>query len=213
MRPPSFASLGSLPDLRRADLDRRDSPRRRRGARLRVLPRARGRAQRLRRRVGRGDRRRPGGARRRRRWRRADGGRASDRARCAVSARQSRPVCAGLEAGCLLTEAEDGADAQPGRFLTRNRLIAALGRSTVVVQAPARSGALSTARFAKRLGRPVFAVPASPWDPRGSGNLRLLAKGARICVRPGDVLSETALRGGGRAARVPEENRKHSRFQ
>jgi DNA processing protein len=111
-----------------------------------------------------------------------------------------------IDAGCLLTETEDGADAQPGRFLKRNRLIAALGRSTVVVQAPARSGALSTARFAKRLGRLVFAVPASPWDPRGSGNLRLLARGARICTRPGDVLSESALGGGGWAAEPPGQN-------
>ena len=110
-------------------------------------------------------------------------------------------------AGCLLTEVEDGADAQPGRFLKRNRLIAALGRSTVVVQAPARSGALSTARFSMGLGRPVFVVPASPWDPRGSGNLRLLSKGARICAGPGDVLSETAPRGGGQAAEPHEKNK------
>ena len=108
-----------------------------------------------------------------------------------------------VEAGCLLTEAADDVDARPGRFLKRNRLIAALGGSTVVVQAPARSGALSTARFARRLGRPVFAVPASPWDPRGSGNLRLLGGGARICVRPGDVLSETALRAGGQPVNAP----------
>jgi len=112
------------------------------------------------------------------------------------------------EAGCLLTEVEDGADAQPGRFLTRNRLIAALGRATIVVQAPFRSGALSTARFAKRLGRPVFAVPASPWDPRGSGNLRLLSKGARICARPADVLSETALKGSGRRPETPKKTEK-----
>jgi DNA processing protein len=110
-------------------------------------------------------------------------------------------------AGCLLTEVEDGADAQRGRFLTRNRLIAALGRSTVVVQAPARSGALSTARFATRLGRPVFAVPASPWDPRGSGNLKLLSQGARICVGAADVLSETAPKGTGSAADAPETNK------
>ena len=109
-------------------------------------------------------------------------------------------------AGCLLTEAEDGADARAGRFLKRNRLIAALGGSTVVVQAPARSGALSTARFAKRLGRRVFSVPASPWDPRGSGNLRLLSKGARICAGPGDVLSETALGGVGWAAASSGKN-------
>lgn len=110
------------------------------------------------------------------------------------------------EAGCLLTETEDDADARPGRFLKRNRLIAALGGSTVVIQAPARSGALSTARLAKRLGRPVFAVPASPWDPRGSGNLRLLREGARICAVPGDVLSETALRGGCRAPDSSSKN-------
>ena len=120
-----------------------------------------------------------------------------------------RRVC---EAGCLLTEVADGADAQPGRFLTRNRLIAALGRSTIVVQAPSRSGALSTARFATRLGRPVFAVPASPWDPRGSGNLSLLAKGARICVRPADVLSETALTGSGRRPTPPKKTEKAHDF-
>lgn len=109
------------------------------------------------------------------------------------------------QAGCLLTEVEDGADAQRGRFLTRNRLIAALGRSTIVVQAPSRSGALSTARFAQRLGRAVFAVPASPWDSRGSGNLKLLSKGARICVCPGDVLSESPLKGNGHLAESPKK--------
>jgi DNA processing protein len=103
-----------------------------------------------------------------------------------------------VEGGCLLTEADDGTDPQPGRFLTRNRLIAALGGSTVVVQAPARSGALSTARVARGLSRPVFALPASPWDPRGAGNLRLLLGGAQVCVRPADVLSESPPPGGRR---------------
>lgn len=111
-----------------------------------------------------------------------------------------------IGAGCLLTEMPDGTRAQAGRFLTRNRLVAALGRSTVVVQAPARSGALATARAAKRLGRGVFVVPASPWDPRGSGNLRLLAGGARICANVGDVLSESAPGIGGGAANRSAEN-------
>ncbi len=118
-----------------------------------------------------------------------------------------------IEAGCLLTEAEEGASAQPGRFLTRNRLIAALGHSTVVVQAPARSGALSTARIARRLGRRVFAVPASPWDSRGSGNLQLISKGARICMRPADVLSETAPEGASQAARPRAEKEKPHDFK
>ena len=114
-----------------------------------------------------------------------------------------------VDSGCLLTEVADGTPARSGRFLTRNRLVAALGQSIVVVQAPARSGALSTARLARKLGRNVFAVPASPWDPRGSGNLRLLGGGARICARPADVLSETAPPGGGRGPKrnpVPVES-------
>jgi DNA processing protein len=114
-----------------------------------------------------------------------------------------------LGAGCLLTEVEDGVAAQPGRFLRRNRLIAALGGTTVVVQAPARSGALSTARFAGRLGRQILAVPASPWDPRGSGNLRLLRGGARICAGLGDVLSQTPL-DGGRGRADPPANDKNN---
>ena len=114
------------------------------------------------------------------------------------------------DAGCLLTEAEDGVAAQRGRFLTRNRLIAALGQSTVVVQAPARSGALSTASVARKLGRPVFAVPASPWDPRGSGNLRLLRSGAKVCVRPADVLSESAPPGDGKEPPQPEKPKETS---
>ena len=115
-----------------------------------------------------------------------------------------------VRAGCLLTETDDGIAPQPGRFLTRNRLVAALGQSLVVVQAPSRSGALSTARLARRLGRKVFAVPASPWDLRGSGNLGLLETGARICARPADVLSDTRTAGGevptSREVSAPEAN-------
>jgi DNA processing protein len=117
-----------------------------------------------------------------------------------------------IKAGCLLTEVPDGTPVQRGRFLTRNRLVAALGSSTVVVQAPARSGALSTAAVAKRLGRGVFVVPASPWDPRGSGNLRLLRQGARICVNVGDVLSESAPRAGGGAVNRSAESERSQEY-
>lgn len=117
-----------------------------------------------------------------------------------------------ISAGCLLTEVPDGTDMQKGRFLTRNRLVAALGHSTVVTQAPARSGALSTARHAKALGRPVFTTPASPWDPRGSGNLILLQKGARICMGPGDVLSGSAVGAGVVDASGPKDGRDNPNY-
>jgi DNA processing protein len=95
--------------------------------------------------------------------------------------------------GALLTEAPDGATPRPGRFLRRNALLAALARVIVVVQAPRRSGALSTAAHGTSLGRPVLVVPAAPWDPRGEGCLGLLRRGAGVCTCAGDVLSVPAL--------------------
>lgn len=63
------------------------------------------------------------------------------------------------EGGLLVSEAPPGAAPLRRRFLSRNRLIAALATGTVVVEAGVRSGALSTARHARRLGRQVLAVP------------------------------------------------------
>ncbi|MCS6799525.1 MAG: DNA-processing protein DprA [Myxococcota bacterium] len=96
--------------------------------------------------------------------------------------------------GALLSEHADLAPVSRSRLVARNRLLAALGRAVVVVQAPARSGALSTAAFARRLGRPVLAVPGAPWDPRAEGCLALLRSGATVCTSAADVLS-VATRG------------------
>ncbi|MBN1653191.1 MAG: DNA-processing protein DprA [Deltaproteobacteria bacterium] len=93
------------------------------------------------------------------------------------------------EQGALVTEAADSGVVKPGLFLKRNRLIAAMAQVVVVAQAPCRSGALSTAGWAKRLGRPLLAVPSAPWEPRGAGCLELIREGATICTSARDVLS------------------------
>lgn len=90
--------------------------------------------------------------------------------------------------GAWLSERAPSEPSSTWHFLSRNRLIAALGDATVVVQAPVRSGALSTARAARALGRPLFAVPASPWDARSAGSARLLGEGAIPCTEPDDVM-------------------------
>src|SRR5215213_6373980 len=61
--------------------------------------------------------------------------------------------------GLLVSEWPPGTAPHGHRFLVRNRLIAALSRGTVVVEAAARSGAQATARRAQRLGRTVMVVP------------------------------------------------------
>lgn len=83
--------------------------------------------------------------------------------------------------GGLLTELLPGAPPRRSFFPTRNRLLAALADAVIVVQAGENSGSLITAKWAVKLGRPlfVFAPPseASDW----SGNHALLASGA-MCL-------------------------------
>ena len=86
-------------------------------------------------------------------------------------------------------------------FPRRNELVAALADVLVVVQAPDPSGALIAAEAARRAGRRLMAVPASPFDRRSRGNVRLLRAGARSCVNADDVLALLAETDGALFAR------------
>jgi DNA processing protein len=109
----------------------------------------------------------------------------------------NRNLFAAIErSGALLSEAPDGVPPDRWTFLRRNRLVAALAETVVVVQAPLRSGALSTAAIARKLERPVLSVPYAPWDARGAGCVQLLRRGARICTSLRDVLSVPAREAG-----------------
>ena len=80
------------------------------------------------------------------------------------------------ETGLLISEAMPDVPAQPFRFLIRNRLIAALSKTTVVVEAAFRSGSIRTARDAAEILRPVFAVPGPITSPLSDGCHRLIAE-------------------------------------
>lgn len=89
----------------------------------------------------------------------------------------------------LVSEAPPGTAPTRWRFLARNRLIAALSRATVVVEASWRSGALSTARLADELSRPVGAVPGPITSAASAGSHRLIReRGAVLITEPGDLL-------------------------
>ena len=90
--------------------------------------------------------------------------------------------------GGLVSEATPGAPPFRGAFLRRNRLIAALGDACLVVQADSRSGSLSTARMARKLGRRVLAVPWPPGHPLARGVEQLLADGATAAATGQEVL-------------------------
>ncbi|MDP1711261.1 MAG: DNA-processing protein DprA [Candidatus Nanopelagicaceae bacterium] len=86
------------------------------------------------------------------------------------------------ENGLIVSEVMPGTSAVPSRFLTRNRLIAALARATLVVEAAFRSGSLRTARDAAELLRPVMAIPGPITSPTSEGCHRLIGERAAEVV-------------------------------
>ncbi len=101
-----------------------------------------------------------------------------------------RPYPAGHQAllrliageGALVSEPPCGTAPTKWRFLARNRLIAALGQATVVVEAGWRSGSLNTAAHAATLGRPLGAVPGAVTSASSAGCHRLLREYDAQCV-------------------------------
>jgi DNA processing protein len=84
--------------------------------------------------------------------------------------------------GALVSECPpDQGPTRPG-FLIRNRIIAALSRGTVVVEAALRSGALNTARHARELCRPVMAVPGLVTSEQSAGCHELIREYGAMCV-------------------------------
>jgi DNA processing protein len=105
------------------------------------------------------------------------------------------------EQGLIVTEYPPGLRPQRHRFLTRNRLVAALSGATVVVEAGARSGAANTAAWARALGRGLCAVPGPITSSASVGCHMLMRDGAIVVTRADEVL-ELVGRAGELAADV-----------
>jgi DNA processing protein len=95
-----------------------------------------------------------------------------------------------LEAGVVLSELPPGSRPFRWSFPARNRIMAALARMTVVVEAAQPSGSLITADFARDLGRAVAAVPGRVTSSVARGTNNLLRDGAVPVTRTEDVLDE-----------------------
>lgn len=94
----------------------------------------------------------------------------------------------GEVAGCAVSEMPPGFEPFRWSFPARNRIIAALGGLTVVVEAAERSGSLITAELATGLGRAVGAVPGQVTAVQAAGTNALLADGAALVRDARDVL-------------------------
>ncbi|MBI4240043.1 DNA-protecting protein DprA [Candidatus Uhrbacteria bacterium] len=89
--------------------------------------------------------------------------------------------------GCILSEHPPGTKGLKYHFVQRNRIIAGLSHATVVVEAPAKSGALITAHFALHENREVFAVPGPITSLASEGTNMLLKKGAHCLTSVKDI--------------------------
>lgn len=93
------------------------------------------------------------------------------------------------DTGAVVSELPPGCAPTKLRFLSRNRIIAAMGQGTVVVEAAVRSGALNTANWASRLNRVLMGVPGPVTSAPSQGVHELIrARGAMLVTRGEDVM-------------------------
>ena len=86
------------------------------------------------------------------------------------------------ESGLIISEYPAQTQPERGHFPARNRIIAGLSRAVLVIEAPKRSGALITARYANDFGRDVYVLPGSLDNTRALGCLGLLNSGAHVIL-------------------------------
>lgn len=94
-----------------------------------------------------------------------------------------------LEAGgAIISEFPLGQEYRPQNFLIRNRIISGLTQAALIIEAPEKSGALATARFALEQNRDVFAIPGGITAKNYQGSNRLIRDGAALITQPKDIL-------------------------
>jgi DNA processing protein len=93
------------------------------------------------------------------------------------------------EQGLIVSENPSGSPAHKGAFPKRNRIIAALGKFTIVVEGGHKSGALNTASHVIALGKPLAAVPGPIDSPQSAGPNHLLRDGASVISHLQDALA------------------------
>jgi DNA processing protein len=106
--------------------------------------------------------------------------------------------------GLLVSEAAPGCSPSRTRFLVRNRLIAALSRGTVVVEAALRSGSLNTARWARDLSRALMGVPGPVTSMMSAGVHEMLRQPEAVLVTDADEVIELVAPIGSASAPVKQ---------
>lgn len=92
--------------------------------------------------------------------------------------------------GAIVSEHPPNTEVNLSNFPIRNRIIAGIASSTIVVEAKARSGSSVTARHSSLQGKKVYCVPGRIGDKTGRGTNNLIKKGASILTDVNEILSD-----------------------
>lgn len=92
--------------------------------------------------------------------------------------------------GVIASEYEENCPSYKNNFIQRNRIISGLSLAVVIIEAPAKSGALATATFAAAQGREVFVVPGPISHTNYAGSHALIRDGARLVTSPEEVMED-----------------------
>jgi DNA processing protein len=122
-----------------------------------------------------------------------------------VFPRENAPLFARVvaEGGVMIWPFAEGKKASPLTFFARNGILVALANALVIVQANVPSGTMNAARWARKLGRPVWAVCAPPWVPGFLGCSAAIELGAKPFVSMAAWLRAVGFVRGRRATATP----------
>lgn len=91
--------------------------------------------------------------------------------------------------GALVSEYPCGIPSYPNNFISRNRIISGLSKGILIIEAPAKSGALRTITFAANQSRDVFVLPGQADDPLYLGSHQLIRDGAELVTEPDHIMA------------------------
>lgn len=97
------------------------------------------------------------------------------------------------EMGALVSEFPPNTPPYPGNFPKRNRIISGLSGAVLIIEAPIKSGAIITAKWALEQGKEIFALPGKATDETFRGNHFLIRSGARLVQTPGELMEDLGI--------------------
>jgi DNA processing protein len=98
-----------------------------------------------------------------------------------------------LQGGGIISEYPEKTELKPYRFLERNRIVSGISIAVLIIEAPIRSGTLSTANHGLKQGKEIFVIPGSVDNINYQGSHKLIRDGARLVTNYEDIIEDLKM--------------------